>query len=283
MGKLVEVLNLLLEHGGDQDVDAELKKLHTTPLLYAVEHGHREVAAILLDHGADITKRQAFSEATVLHFAGARSPDASTVELLVTRGADVSARDSHHRKAIHLFCWHHSDPLAVKHLPEHGDKVNSLNSLRQSPLDLAIECSCDKCKATTQVLLEFNGTINSPVSSQGPKNHPELFKEGSSQPLAVCARGAAASSTVLSSDDGRSVMSSGLQSPGLDDSSSVLDLESRSMSRVDLATEHSYSSAKDSKLEDDVLSVGEVSTLSEQPAGMRKRDRFKAKMRGIMN
>ncbi|KAK4507723.1 hypothetical protein PRZ48_001458 [Zasmidium cellare] len=280
VGGNVEVLNVLLEHGGDQDVDAELKKLHTTPLLYAVEHGHREVASILLDHGADITKRQAFFKATVLHFAGARSPDASTVELLVTRGADVSARDSHHRKAIHLFCWHHSDPLAVKHLLEHGDKVNSLNSLRQSPLDLAIECSCDKCKATTQVLLEFNGTINSPVSSQGPKNHPELFEEGSSTPLAEYARGNTPS-TVLSSDDGRSVRSSGLQSPGLDDSSSILDLESRSMSRLELETEQSNSSAKDSKLEDDVLSVGETSTLSEQSAGIRKRDRFKAKMRGI--
>lgn len=279
IGGNVEVMNLLLEYGGDEDVNAEIKNSHTVPLHHAVENGHRELVEILLEHGGDIHKRQRYSSASVLHFAAVKTPHPSTVELLLERGAEVNARDSHKRKPLHCFAMKHPEPEAVKLLLDHGATINSLNSLRRTALDLSIECMCDRCQSTTQVLLVHGGALKSPTE-KGQKNHPELFKDhgDSLEPLADVTAGA--SSTVPSSDDGRS-NSQALQSSTVEDTSSLAD--SRSFSRDDevVTEETSISSIKDSNLDEEQDAGEGARMIGEYSGATRKRDRFKAKMTGF--
>jgi ankyrin repeat protein len=63
-----------------------------TPLLVAALSGHREMAALLLDHGADVEARDAAGGATPLYQAAAWGRTA-VIELLIARGADVNARN----------------------------------------------------------------------------------------------------------------------------------------------------------------------------------------------
>ncbi|MEZ4451282.1 MAG: ankyrin repeat domain-containing protein [Nannocystaceae bacterium] len=66
-------------------------------LLAAVDFGHRELVAWLLDRGADVNARvEGPSRQTALHSA-AWNGDLGMVRLLVDRGADVTLRDAHYQ------------------------------------------------------------------------------------------------------------------------------------------------------------------------------------------
>ena len=171
-----EVMQLLLKYGGTRDVNAVLKTVETTPLHYAVENGNYEVVKLLLDNGADIKKRQKFSYAKVMHFAPWQAADSAIVALLLERGAEVNIRDSHYRRPLHLFVQRHARPEAVELILNAGAKIDGLNSLRQTALDIAIDCDCDRCMGSTQVLLSHGALLRNPYGS-GRKNHPELFKD----------------------------------------------------------------------------------------------------------
>jgi ankyrin repeat protein len=60
-----------------------------TPLHFAAEHGHAEVARVLLEHGADIEAKHI---ETSLHYAAKRGHE-EVVRVLLEHGADVEARD----------------------------------------------------------------------------------------------------------------------------------------------------------------------------------------------
>ncbi len=70
-----------------------------TPLMVASLCNWPEVVKLLLDHGADIERREAFFGCTALMFA-CMSGGWDSVKLLLDRGAEVDARDSLQRTAL---------------------------------------------------------------------------------------------------------------------------------------------------------------------------------------
>lgn len=67
-----------------------------TPLHLASFFGHRDVAGLLLDHGAPIdarSKSERFARANTPLHAAAANRQTAVAELLIERGADVNARD----------------------------------------------------------------------------------------------------------------------------------------------------------------------------------------------
>ena len=67
-----------------------------TPLHLAAFFGNRDVAALLLDHGADINARsrsERFARANTPLHAAAANRQVAVAELLLERGADINAKD----------------------------------------------------------------------------------------------------------------------------------------------------------------------------------------------
>lgn len=87
-GQILEV-KTTLAIGGDPDARDTNK---WTPLMWASERGHREVARALVEHGADVNAR-ATDGSTALMLA-AIAGDKHLVKLLVENAADVNARSS---------------------------------------------------------------------------------------------------------------------------------------------------------------------------------------------
>ncbi|KAL2929186.1 Protein CfxQ-like protein [Bienertia sinuspersici] len=92
----VEIVKLVLESKGVEEVDLEAKNMYgETPLHMAAKNGCNEAARILLSHGAFI-EAKANNGMTPLHLAvwhSLRSDDCSTVKTLLEYHADCTAKD----------------------------------------------------------------------------------------------------------------------------------------------------------------------------------------------
>jgi uncharacterized protein len=86
-----EMAAMLVEAGAN--VKSVTRIGHYTSLHLAARGGSAAVAGILLEAGADVNARTVPGETTPLHLAAA-SGSAETVELLLSRGADVNAREA---------------------------------------------------------------------------------------------------------------------------------------------------------------------------------------------
>lgn len=89
-GASKEVIAILLDKGAD--ITARSKPLGNTALYYAADNGRTDLIAYLIERGADVNVRNA-SGRTPLH-ATAALGYTNNIALLVAKGADVNAKDA---------------------------------------------------------------------------------------------------------------------------------------------------------------------------------------------
>ena len=97
------------------DVNANDKDFVWTPLHYAVRHGHKEIAELLIEKGANVNAKNKY-RTTPLHRAAAWDHK-EVAELLIAEGADVNARDNGGRTPLD---W--DDDEVADLLRKHGAK-----------------------------------------------------------------------------------------------------------------------------------------------------------------
>jgi ankyrin repeat protein len=100
-------------------------------LHWAAENGLIELAALLVEQGADPEETDHFGN-TALHLA-LKYPD--LIELLLQNGADVNARNALGNTPLHLAV---KDRRAVEALLAAGADVNARNGLDKTPLHYAM-------------------------------------------------------------------------------------------------------------------------------------------------
>ena len=106
-------------------------------LFLAVENGHCDVVtAILSKKGARLNVKETTFGMTALHVAASKG-NKEIVELLLTRGADIEAREDTGRTALHTAAFRGYMEI-VKFLLEKGAKINAQTNDGKTPLDWAI-------------------------------------------------------------------------------------------------------------------------------------------------
>ena len=96
MGDVETVRTLLAEDPGLARASGKGQWGDRTPLHVAAEKGQTAIAALLLDHGADVAARDQGDNATPLHWAAGGHLE--TARLLVERGAPVDVTDDMHER-----------------------------------------------------------------------------------------------------------------------------------------------------------------------------------------
>jgi len=117
-----QVAAYLIEMGAD--VNARHAEGASTPLHYAVLTNHPDVVEILLEHGADVKALYKTSQ-TPLHLAAARGY-ARIATLLIAHGADVNARDQTGATPLSEACWT-GEAEMVRLLIEKGADAKDVN------------------------------------------------------------------------------------------------------------------------------------------------------------
>lgn len=135
-----------------------------TPLFWAAENGHANIAKLLLNTGYVDTNRSDVNGQTPLWLA-ARSGHAAVVQLLLEKGADVESKDKEHGQTpLWLASWMGHEAV-VKQLLEKGANIESKNNEHgQTPLWLAAWMGHE---VVVQQLLEKGADVESKDKEHG--------------------------------------------------------------------------------------------------------------------
>lgn len=117
-----DIAAYLIQMGAD--VNARHTEGGSTPLHYAVLTNHPDVVEVLLDHGADVKPLYKNSQ-TALHLAAARGY-ARCATLLIAHGADVNARDETGATPLSEASWT-GEAEMVRLLIEKGANASDVN------------------------------------------------------------------------------------------------------------------------------------------------------------
>ncbi|OAL03167.1 ankyrin [Phaeosphaeriaceae sp. SRC1lsM3a] len=183
----VPVIRLLLDAGAKPDLPDYETACALRAATRAISHakGAVDVAELLLNHGADPNRRDTrFGGNTVLHKVVCHANCGRMVEVLLSYGADVMAKDYRGRTPLH-YAMH--DAGAVGLLIDHGADVHATDNAGLTPLHFAAQyssleignilmshgASCTtKCHAgiapfTTAICERAHELIQSMINNQG--------------------------------------------------------------------------------------------------------------------
>lgn len=122
----------LIERGVPVDVrDAQ----GATPLMVAAAFGNREVAEVLIGHGADPNARDSVNGATPLHFA-AMAGHSALVNLLLASGARIDIRDSLGETPLHYAAFYNRADM-IELLATAGANLDLPSHAGLTPFSLA--------------------------------------------------------------------------------------------------------------------------------------------------
>jgi cytohesin len=151
-GQWREVAELLLNHGADVSADSK----GDSPLYLATLLGDKKLVQAVIGRGADINYAGVGvgPGETALHAAVAEK-HRDIAELLINKGANVHARNSRSaRTPLHFLAGYMDDRKLAKLMIEHGADVNARDKDGQTPLSFATKAGNSQ---VADVLRQNNG------------------------------------------------------------------------------------------------------------------------------
>ncbi|KAJ3102793.1 hypothetical protein HDU96_009519 [Phlyctochytrium bullatum] len=136
------------------------------PLFHALEDGNHQILRLLLERGADVTRRSMFRE-SVLHRA-ITIHNHEALKLLLQFGADIETRDAEELTPLGFAAQFGQDEC-VRVLLDAGADVEALRNGDESVLYVACQ---DGYTSTVQLLIDRGASVNTPARS---RRHSALF------------------------------------------------------------------------------------------------------------
>ena len=146
----VELIRSMVESGGDVNVAVGFGG--DIPLLAAVRLGDQELAALLIENGADVNFVDRNGN-TPLHRSTWTS--VSLTGLLIDHGADVNAENSFGDTPLHIAAGRVDSEQLIELLIENNANVNARNHLGFTPLHHAVTIGL----TNTRLLIDYGADV----------------------------------------------------------------------------------------------------------------------------
>jgi ankyrin repeat protein len=158
-----EIAALLLEHGADPNT---VNKTGGTPLYYAIKNHNLDMVNLLIAHGAAINGR--FKDGETLLLLAIQKNNYAVISVLLAHGADVNETNLRGYTPLHQACYlfNRRHLYLLKSLVEHGANVNASDRMGRTPLHLLFESLTDDRDFMLTFLLENGADVNA-VSNDG--------------------------------------------------------------------------------------------------------------------
>jgi len=169
----------LAAHRGDIDkvrsslekgtkIDLRDKAMHT-PLFYAASAGQMNVVDLLISKGADVNAKDSRGGETPLFYAG-DAGQKNVVELLIAKGADINARGAQRSSALESAAWLGRSDVA-KLLIAKGADVNARDESDYTPLHPA---AINGLVEVVEMLISKGSDVNAETTWGETPLHPAI-------------------------------------------------------------------------------------------------------------
>lgn len=140
VGNIDEVKSLISQ-GADVNYEQVIRQGNswgptTTPLCHAARWGRAQIAAILIENGANVNLREPVG-LSALHYASIYN-HVLTMQLLISKGALIEARTDEGRTPLHEAAAKGQKEATTILLDHHAD-INSMDFVGRSVLSLAVD------------------------------------------------------------------------------------------------------------------------------------------------
>ncbi|MFG0244911.1 MAG: ankyrin repeat domain-containing protein [Phycisphaerales bacterium JB052] len=149
----------LLDEGADINERSRWRPTSgATPIMITLEHNPDvEVIELLIERGAKISARDGQGR-SVLMYAMKRQQDQGVTEMLIKAGAKVQARDATGQSVLMYACEHANDAGVIELLLEHGARVDARDGEGRTPLMYAVRRAQDD--GVISLLVEHGASID---------------------------------------------------------------------------------------------------------------------------
>lgn len=128
-----------------------LNSYDRTPLHSACLYYKAEIVSLLLDHGADVNKKNKFGKWTALH-AACEANAFEIVELLLKHGALVDIKNRYGATPLHTAC-ENDYPHAAELLLKYNANVQARDDYGATPLHYACQGDAEMAEATAMLIV----------------------------------------------------------------------------------------------------------------------------------
>lgn len=176
---IVGALKAILEHDDLTSMDIDSKDEDgRTPLSWAVEHKHEDIAQLLLDAGAEVDSKDKAGWIPLLW--AVKNGHEAMVKLLLDAGAEVDSTDNRYNRTLLSWAAKNMYEAVFKLLLNAGAKVNSKDTAGWTPLLWAVRNSHE---TVAKLLLDTGAEVDladkesrTPLSWAAENRHEAIVK-----------------------------------------------------------------------------------------------------------
>ena len=172
-GDLDEV-ETFIKNGCDVDGTSQIFLSYgRTPLICAAGEGRFDVVKYLIDHGADVSKKD-YRQRTALHYASKRG-HLKVVEVLLSKGAEINVEDENRCTPLMFTAGRiHNDILL--YLIDHGADVNKKDGRNRTALHYASDLKVVKALLSKGVEIDVEDMyLCTPLMLTGERGHIDIL------------------------------------------------------------------------------------------------------------